>query len=83
MHILGLFPQSAGVVGGYKVQGKTAEAAQQLIEDARHVKRQERLWLFWNVFHINLARRSFSMRFDSGNRHWGGSGNGRSSACFP
>lgn len=32
---LGLLPQSASVVGGYKVQGKTAEAAQQLIDDAR------------------------------------------------
>lgn len=32
---LGLLPQSAAVVGGYKVQGKTAEAAQQLIADAR------------------------------------------------
>lgn len=32
---LGLLPQSASVAGGYKVQGKTAEAAQQLIEDAR------------------------------------------------
>ncbi|WP_318617366.1 3-methyl-2-oxobutanoate hydroxymethyltransferase [Sporosarcina sp. YIM B06819] len=32
---LGLLPQSAAVVGGYKVQGKTAEAAHQLIEDAR------------------------------------------------
>ncbi len=32
---LGLLPQSAAVVGGYKVQGKTAVAAQQLIDDAR------------------------------------------------
>ncbi|MEK5039235.1 3-methyl-2-oxobutanoate hydroxymethyltransferase [Sporosarcina sp. FSL K6-3457] len=32
---LGLLPQSAAVVGGYKVQGKTAAAAQQLIDDAR------------------------------------------------
>ena len=32
---LGLLPQSAAVVGGYKVQGKTAEAAKQLIDDAR------------------------------------------------
>ncbi|BCB04507.1 3-methyl-2-oxobutanoate hydroxymethyltransferase [Bacillus sp. KH172YL63] len=32
---LGLTPQSVGVLGGYKVQGKTAEAARQLIEDAR------------------------------------------------
>ena len=32
---LGLLPQSASVVGGYKVQGKTAEAAKKLIDDAR------------------------------------------------
>ncbi|AQU80815.1 MULTISPECIES: 3-methyl-2-oxobutanoate hydroxymethyltransferase [Planococcus] len=32
---LGLLPQSAGVLGGYKVQGKTADAAQKLIEDAQ------------------------------------------------
>ncbi|MCA1054614.1 3-methyl-2-oxobutanoate hydroxymethyltransferase [Rossellomorea aquimaris] len=31
---LGLTPQSVGVLGGYKVQGKTADAAQKLIEDA-------------------------------------------------
>ncbi|MEK4485398.1 3-methyl-2-oxobutanoate hydroxymethyltransferase [Psychrobacillus sp. FSL H8-0484] len=32
---LGLLPQSAGVLGGYKVQGKTTEAAEKLIEDAK------------------------------------------------
>lgn len=32
---LGLLPQSASVLGGYKVQGKTASAAKQLIEDAK------------------------------------------------
>ncbi|RDU36369.1 3-methyl-2-oxobutanoate hydroxymethyltransferase [Neobacillus piezotolerans] len=32
---LGLTPQSVGVLGGYKVQGKDAEAAMKLIEDAR------------------------------------------------
>ncbi|WP_046173698.1 3-methyl-2-oxobutanoate hydroxymethyltransferase [Domibacillus indicus] len=32
---LGLTPQSVGVLGGYKVQGKTAKAAQQLLADAR------------------------------------------------
>lgn len=32
---LGLLPQLAGVTGGYKVQGKTAIAAKQLIEDAK------------------------------------------------
>lgn len=32
---LGLLPQSAGVLGGYKVQGKTAAAAEKLMEDAK------------------------------------------------
>ena len=31
---LGLLPQSAGVLGGYKVQGKTAQQAEKLMEDA-------------------------------------------------
>ncbi|RSK27405.1 3-methyl-2-oxobutanoate hydroxymethyltransferase [Bacillus sp. HMF5848] len=32
---LGLTPQSVGVLGGYKVQGKDAKAARKLIEDAK------------------------------------------------
>lgn len=32
---LGLTPQSVGVLGGYKVQGKSLEAAEQLLEDAK------------------------------------------------
>ncbi|MGE6376529.1 3-methyl-2-oxobutanoate hydroxymethyltransferase [Peribacillus muralis] len=32
---LGLTPQSVGVLGGYKVQGKDAEAAARLVEDAK------------------------------------------------
>jgi 3-methyl-2-oxobutanoate hydroxymethyltransferase len=32
---LGLTPQSVGVLGGYKVQGKTIEAAKKLIDDAK------------------------------------------------
>ncbi|XJZ26022.1 3-methyl-2-oxobutanoate hydroxymethyltransferase [Bacillota bacterium Lsc_1132] len=32
---LGLTPQSVGVLGGYKVQGKEMESAKKLIEDAR------------------------------------------------
>lgn len=32
---IGLTPQTATALGGYKVQGKNAEAARQLIEDAR------------------------------------------------
>jgi 3-methyl-2-oxobutanoate hydroxymethyltransferase len=32
---LGLTPQSVGVLGGYKVQGKSADAAKKLLEDAK------------------------------------------------
>ncbi|WP_462412011.1 3-methyl-2-oxobutanoate hydroxymethyltransferase [Neobacillus sp. Marseille-QA0830] len=32
---LGLMPQSVGVIGGYKVQGKDAEAAKKLLDDAK------------------------------------------------
>lgn len=32
---LGLTPQSVGVLGGYKVQGKSADAAKKLLDDAR------------------------------------------------
>ncbi|MDM5333356.1 3-methyl-2-oxobutanoate hydroxymethyltransferase [Ureibacillus composti] len=32
---LGLLPQSASVLGGYKVQGKTTEQAEQLLKDAK------------------------------------------------
>ncbi|MBT2693247.1 3-methyl-2-oxobutanoate hydroxymethyltransferase [Bacillus sp. ISL-55] len=32
---LGLTPQSVGVIGGYKVQGKSADAAKKLIDDAK------------------------------------------------
>lgn len=32
---LGLLPQSASVIGGYKVQGKTADSARKLLDDAK------------------------------------------------
>ena len=35
---LGLLPQSAGVLGGYKVQGKSTEQAEKLIADALAVE---------------------------------------------
>lgn len=35
---LGLTPQSVGVLGGYKVQGKDATAAKKLIEDAKAIE---------------------------------------------
>lgn len=36
---LGLLPQHAGVLGGYRVQGKTKEAAAQLMSDAKEAER--------------------------------------------
>lgn len=35
---LGLLPQSASVIGGYKVQGKTKEQAEKLVQEARQVE---------------------------------------------
>mgnify|MGYP001157981813 CR=1 FL=1 len=35
---LGLTPQSVGIIGGYKVQGKNAKAARKLIEDAKQIE---------------------------------------------
>jgi 3-methyl-2-oxobutanoate hydroxymethyltransferase len=35
---LGLTPQSVGVLGGYKVQGKDAQAARKLMDDAKKVE---------------------------------------------
>lgn len=35
---LGLTPQSVGVLGGYKVQGKDADSARQLIKDSKEVE---------------------------------------------
>jgi 3-methyl-2-oxobutanoate hydroxymethyltransferase len=36
---IGLTPQTAGILGGFKVQGKDAEAAKQLIEDAKALEK--------------------------------------------
>lgn len=35
---LGLTPQTAGVLGGFRVQGKTASAAKQLLDDAKQLE---------------------------------------------
>jgi 3-methyl-2-oxobutanoate hydroxymethyltransferase len=35
---IGLTPQSVGVLGGYKVQGKTADQAKKLIKDAKQIE---------------------------------------------
>ena len=44
---LGLLPQSAGVLGGYKVQGKQLNAT--LLEEAKQCEALEHVQSCWNV----------------------------------
>jgi 3-methyl-2-oxobutanoate hydroxymethyltransferase len=44
---IGLTPQSSGQQGGFKAQGRTAEAARDLIADARPSKRRAPLPCWW------------------------------------
>lgn len=53
---LGLTPQSVGVLGGYKVQGKNAEAARKLINDARECERAGAFALVLECVPKQLAR---------------------------
>jgi 3-methyl-2-oxobutanoate hydroxymethyltransferase len=53
---LGLLPQSAGVLGGYKVQGKTASAAKKLIEDAKACEAAGAFMLVLECIPHQLAR---------------------------
>lgn len=53
---LGLLPQSAGVLGGYKVQGKTANAAKKLIEDAKACEAAGAFMLVLECIPHQLAR---------------------------
>lgn len=53
---LGLLPQSAAVQGGYKVQGKTASQAKQLIEDAKACERAGAVMLVVEMIPHQLAK---------------------------
>ncbi|WP_210469170.1 3-methyl-2-oxobutanoate hydroxymethyltransferase [Sporosarcina sp. 6E9] len=53
---LGLLPQHAGVVGGYRVQAKTAEAAEQLINDARACEEAGAFMLVLECIPYQLAK---------------------------
>ena len=48
---LGLTPQSIYKFGTYKVRAKEEEEAEQLLEDARNLKKQEYFQLFWRKYH--------------------------------
>jgi 3-methyl-2-oxobutanoate hydroxymethyltransferase len=54
---LGLAPQSIHKMGGYKVQGKTEEAAQRLIEDAKILEQAGAFSLILEAIPADLARR--------------------------
>ncbi|EMA6341941.1 3-methyl-2-oxobutanoate hydroxymethyltransferase [Bacillus cytotoxicus] len=53
---LGLTPQSVGVLGGYKVQGKDAESAKQLIEDAKKCEDAGAIALVLECVPMQLAK---------------------------
>lgn len=53
---LGLLPQSASVSGGYKVQGRTAQAAQRLIEDAKACETAGAVMLVLECIPYQLAK---------------------------
>lgn len=53
---LGLLPQSASVSGGYKVQGKTADAAQKLIDDAKEAERAGAIMIVLECIPFQLAK---------------------------
>lgn len=53
---LGLTPQSVGVLGGYKVQGKDAEAAKKLIADAKKCEKAGAFMLVLECVPKQLAK---------------------------
>lgn len=54
---IGLTPQSVNAFGGFKVQGKTVEAAQQLIEDAKAVEEAGAFAVVLECVPAKLARK--------------------------
>lgn len=53
---LGLTPQSVGVLGGYKVQGKSSEAARKIIEEAKQCEEAGAFMLVLECVPKQLAR---------------------------
>ncbi len=56
---LGLTPQSVGVLGGYKVQGKDAESAKKLIEDAKKCEEAGAIALVLECVPMQFSRTYF------------------------
>lgn len=53
---LGLLPQTAAVMGGYKVQGKTSAAAKQLLKDARQCEAAGAMMIVLECIPYQLAK---------------------------
>ncbi|MCI0765758.1 3-methyl-2-oxobutanoate hydroxymethyltransferase [Bacillus sp. TL12] len=53
---LGLTPQSVGVLGGYKVQGKDAESAKKLLEDAKKCEEAGAIAIVLECVPMQLAK---------------------------
>lgn len=53
---LGLTPQSVGVLGGYKVQGKDAESARKLLEDAQKCEEAGAIAIVLECVPMQLAK---------------------------
>lgn len=54
---IGLTPQRVATLGGFKVQGKTAEAARQLLEDAKALEKAGIFCLVLEAIPASIARR--------------------------
>ena len=53
---IGLTPQSSGQLSGFKAQGRTADTAMALIEDARAIQAAARLPFSWRRFRRRFAK---------------------------
>ncbi len=63
---IGLTPQTASALGGFKVQGKSAEAAQALIDDAKAI---EAAGCFFSCFGGDSGTSSFAKMVTEGDFH--------------
>ena len=80
---LGLTPQSVGVLGGYKVQGKDAESAKKLIEDAKKCEEAGAIALVLECVPMQLAENYFRAVNNSYNWNWSRTKSRWASSCIP
>jgi 3-methyl-2-oxobutanoate hydroxymethyltransferase len=71
---IGLTPQSVHAMGGYKVQGKTLQAVEQLMHDALALERAGACCVVLEGIPREVAAMITPRAGDSDHRHWRGSG---------